>query len=206
MSWSNLGLFTKATCILTLVGVLLISFLDYFLWFDLSAGDKVTSIVSLVTAAAIIAFTAETFGLKRVQQRQFDYENRPYFRIQWSSDNNEVFQIKNEGKGIAVDITFESIVLNEGPIQTPIIIKRRPAYGVGGVSVVSIEELLEKSGHDERFNLRGYIDTKLAKQKFPELHMVYMDLLDNVYDAIFEPDEQYNDRFKIKTQEQRRKV
>lgn len=187
----------------TLFGLIFILLGDYLLWFDLSAADKVNSAVLLITAAAIFYYTKETFDLKKIQQTQYEYENMPYFKIQWSNNNDEILKIVNAGKGIAIEVTFENIVLKEGPIQTPIIIKRRPAFSAGGVSTVGVEEIREKSEKDKKFDLRGYVDIKLKSNKFPDIHMVYMDLLGTVYDAVFEPDELYNDRFKIKSQKRR---
>jgi hypothetical protein len=178
----------------------LICFGDYLLWFDLSAADKVNSSVLIITAVAIIVYTAETYDLKRIQQKQFEYENKPFFRLMWASNETDVFHITNQGKGIAVDVTIESVILGPRSFQTAIVIKKRPAYSPGSTSAVTETELRENSRRDSRFNLKGYIEEELCGGKFPKLQMRYFDLMGNIYEAWFQPDEAYNDKFRIISQ------
>lgn len=189
-----------ALVVLALLGVLVICFDDRLFNFWISPGDRTSAIVLWITALAIIWYTKETYELKQIQQTQFEYDSKPFFRLMWANNDTDVFHITNQGKGIAVDVTIEPIELGPSILRTPIVIKKRPAYSPSGTSAVTIAELRENSRRDRRFNLKGYINGELKEGKFPKLQMRYFDLMGNIYEAWFQPDETYNDRFRIISQ------
>lgn len=169
---------------------------------QMKLSDLLTFELLWFTAFAIVRYTKETYWLKKVAQKQYDYETLPYLRLQWSSDAPDVFHIKNEGRGIAKDVAFETIEIQRTP-RIPVFIKKRPVLAPGGWSAVKEDELKEAPEVMDSLNMRGLIDAKLKKSQFKTLHVSYEDLRGRVYDAEFEPDETYNDRFRIVFQKER---
>jgi hypothetical protein len=118
-----------------------------------------------------------------------------------------VLQIVNDGKGLARDVCFEPAKIDDKAF-TPL---RRPVIAAGQCSIISLQELQNGAGELElnaygeyKFNIKSELNTLLEVGGFGELHVTYLDLRDQVYDAIFIPDERYNDRFNIKSQNKRK--
>ncbi|MFI5270987.1 MAG: hypothetical protein ACHQT9_03005 [Candidatus Saccharimonadales bacterium] len=182
---------------------------------NIPAKDELSSLLLLATAAVVFWYTRETFDLKvitqnakSIQQSQFDFENRPYLRLQWSRNGDEVLQIVNDGKGLARDVCFEPIDIEQGVPFAPF---RRPVIAAGQYTTISQHELqtgaskTEVNGYaDYIYNVKTKLDDKLKAGDFGKLHITYLDLRDQVYDAVFVPDERYNDRFNIESQAKRK--
>ncbi|OGL32410.1 hypothetical protein A3E76_02595 [Candidatus Saccharibacteria bacterium RIFCSPHIGHO2_12_FULL_44_22] len=169
---------------------------------QMKLSDLLTFELLWFTAFAVVRYTKETYWLKKVAQKQYDYETLPYLRLQWSSEAPDVFHIKNEGRGIAVDVAFETIEIQRTP-RIPVVIKRRPVLAPGGWSAIKEEELKAAPEVLPSLNMHGFIDARLKSGKFKTLHVSYTDLRGRIYDAEFEPDETYNDRFRITFQKER---
>jgi hypothetical protein len=202
--------------IVTLIASWVVLYSDNFLPIgNIAAKDELSSLLLLATAAVVFWYTRETYDLKvitqnakSIQQSQFDFENRPYLRLQWSTNGDEVLQIVNDGKGLARDVCFEPIALNDNIPLAPL---RRPVIAAGQYSTISNRELQEGAGKAEmnahteyKFNIKSHLNDLLKAGKVGELQVTYLDLRDQVYDAFFVPDERYNDRFNIKSQEKRK--
>jgi hypothetical protein len=183
---------------------------------NISAKDELSSLLLLATAAVVFWYTRETYDLKvitqnskSIQQSQFDFENRPYLRLQWSMNGGEVLQIVNDGKGLARDVCFEPIDLERGIPFAPL---RRPVIAAGKHTTIGVRELQDGAGRSEinahaeyLYSVKKKLDELLRSGDFGKLHVTYLDLRDQVYDAIFVPDERYNDRFNIESQNKRKK-
>src|SRR3990167_3160136 len=169
---------------------------------QMKLSDLLTFELLWFTAFAVVRYTKETYWLKKVAQKQYDYETLPYLRLQWSSEAPDVFHIKNEGRGIATDVAFETIEIQRVP-RIPVVIKRRPVLAPGGWSAIKEEELKAAPEVLPSLNMHGFIDARLKSGKFKTLHVSYTDLRGRIYDAEFEPDETYNDRFRIRSEERR---
>lgn len=188
----------------------LVSILGIFTYKSVASVDqmKLSDLLSFellwFTAFAVVQYTKETYWLKKVAQKQYDYETLPYLRLQWSSEAPDVFHIKNEGRGIATDVAFETIEIQRTP-RIPVVIKKRPVIAPGGWSAIKEDELKEapELRPMKTLNMRGFVDARLKSGNFKTLHMSYIDLRGRIYDAEFEPDETYNDRFKIIFQKER---
>ncbi len=202
--------------VLTLLASYVILFADNLLPIEnIPPKDELTSLLLLVTGAIVFWYTRETFDLKvitqnakTIQQQQFDFENRPYLRLQWHNGGKSVLQIVNDGKGLARDVCFEPMTLEGKVLFAPL---RRPVIAPHQYTDIGIAELQTTANRDEitgygnyTFDVKQHIDNLLKKGKVKEIQVSYLDLREQVYDAFFTPDERYNDRFNIRSQEKRK--
>lgn len=137
---------------------------------NLSDNELVLSFIYFSTGIIIFWYTRETYDLKVIQEKglrearkQTDFEMKPYLRLQWSENNNEVFQIVNCGRGLAVDVEFKRFELTINLQTISFYIKKRPLISAGnGVSSVSVTELVDnieviKGGSLDQQNVKKFI-------------------------------------------------
>lgn len=167
-------------------------------------GENLVSAVtfSLLGGAGIAAvWTArETFDQKQVAQKQLGYSLRPYLRIQLNDPSRPIFDIANDGNGVALDVRFEKTKFRDD--QTGRIvsfkIKNRPLISAHGFTTVSPREILGGLPVGAPRQQYDYIKSKI------HLHFkiiaTYKNLKKDVFKVIFVSDETYNDSFRIESQ------
>ena len=148
-----------------------------------SLSDKIL----FATFLALLWYARETKEMRKETMKQTDFEMRPYLRLQWleNNTNNEIFQIVNDGRGVAVNVIFKKFKIGDKFIS----IKNRPVISSKGWSNINLEEF---KGNEE------YIVQNINKET--EIIVNYKDLENHKYKVIFSYDESYNDKFKIKFQ------
>jgi hypothetical protein len=202
----------------TLLLALVIPWLDNLFSLNIEAKDELSSILLVVTAGIVFWNMRETFDLKVIQQKQqatqqrqeaiqlkqFEFENRPYIRITWP-DNGDILHITNQGKGLARDVFIEAVRLDAGE-NPKLVFKIAP----GETAAVTIDEIQRMAGladtngyADYITPLRGIIDECLKEGRIKKIHLSYIDLGGNIYDAFFVPREDVQGRFIVDSQEKR---
>ncbi len=106
----------KVLIVVALVGTIFIATCDYFLWFDLSANTKVSSIILWLTAIVIIKYTIETYDLRvttekevRVQEEIMMNEFLPIVAPFDGMLQNKMLRInlRNAGRGLAKNVEIK---------------------------------------------------------------------------------------------------
>ena len=172
----------------------------------LTLNELISAFILWFSAVVVLVYTKETYDMKgnsdrtlKEMRKQSEYERMPFFRIQWTDLNGEVIQIINEGKGIALDLAFKPIKFSDSDLKSEFTFKSRPAVASKGVSVVSLDELWDgytgffnrKSGD----NLKHYLFQCLARGF--KVTANYNDIVGGKYQAVFQADTNYNDKFRI---------
>jgi len=176
---------------------------------NITFAEKMSGVILYGTALIIFWYTRETYDLKQGQRKEFhevkkqtDYEMRPYLRLQWSTNNDNLFQIVNDGRGIAIDVRFKKLKLYDQNLENIFKFKSRPSIRPNGFSDITLIELwsgayegILEQGHA---NIKSYFETWI-NHGF-DITVTYKDIEDRNYTVIFAADKTYNDWFKIKEQ------
>ncbi|HEX6461924.1 MAG TPA: hypothetical protein VFZ58_01475 [Candidatus Saccharimonadales bacterium] len=200
-----------------LIAFFTLSFALMVLWFDnfftpinIEAKDELASILLVLTAGIVFWNMKETYDLKTIQQKQeatqqkqFDFENRPYLRIAWS-ERGGILHITNQGRGLARDVFIEAVSLdssNPGLVFKP---RGRSIIAPGEVAVVTDAEIQSEAGlaeintyGDYLTSLKQIMDTRLKEGAIEKVQLSYIDLNDEIYEAFFKPREDVDGRFII---------
>jgi len=171
----------------------------------ISVNEFITAFILWFTAVVVLDYTKETHDLKEnsVRQihesrKQYDYEMSPYLRLQWVGSSASIFQIVNDGKGIAVNVEFEPFSFIDDKEKSTFKIKSRPLIvGGHGYSDIGREEIIEGYkgllGKDSSFY--GYLGSKIDLGFF--IQVKYKDFEGHSYIAVFKSNPNYNDKFEI---------
>jgi hypothetical protein len=201
----------------TLLFALMVPWFDnLFTPIDIEAKDELASILLVLTAGIVFWNMKETYDLKTVQQKQeatqqkqFEFENRPYLRISWSK-YGEMLQITNQGKGLARDVFVEAVALSKNNPKLVFKPLGRSVIAPGEIVAVSTDEvqraaaLGDTNGYGDYItSLREEMDARLKEGAIGKIHLSYIDLSGNKYDAFFKPREDVEGRFIVDSQEKR---
>lgn len=156
----------------------------------------------LAEAGIAAAWTArETFDQKQVAQKQLGYSLRPYLRIQLNESSRPIFDIVNDGNGVAIDVRFEKTEFRDDETDRLVSfkIKNRPLISTHGFTTVSPREILGGLPVGAPRQQYDYLKSKI------HLHFkivaTYKNLKKDVFKVVFVSDETYNDSFRIESQE-----
>lgn len=202
----------------TLLLALVVSWLDNFFGLNIEAKDELSSILLVVTAGIVFWSMRETFDLKVIQQRQetiqlkqFEFENRPYIRVAWPNKGDEILHISNQGKGLARDIFIEAVRVDKG--DNPRLVFKpqgRAIIAPGETAIVTVDEIQGAAGLAEVNEYAEYVtrikpemNERLKEGAIEKIHLSYIDLGENIYDAFFVPREDVQGRFIVDSQEKR---
>jgi hypothetical protein len=175
---------------------------------NIPAKDELTALVLLATAAVVFWYTRETNDLKEISTRQLketrkqiDMQLKPYLRLQWNNeDNNKVYDIVNEGEGLALDVEFAPIPFQDQDLLSVFQIKSRPLIAKSKATSVTTSELVNPDNFvRETVNIKGYLEQKFDLNY--KIKATYLDVEKRKYKVIFKSDETYNDKFKIVEQD-----
>ncbi|OGI26217.1 MAG: hypothetical protein A3J76_01350 [Candidatus Moranbacteria bacterium RBG_13_45_13] len=126
----NMGLiwrkkYREALVFIGILGVILIFFSDYFLWYlnldveNLTFSTKLSLSLYFVTFLVIFWYMRETYDLKiisnkilRETRKQTNLETRPYLKIRWDKKNRTVI-VSNIGRGLARQIEFTFLPVDQ---------------------------------------------------------------------------------------------
>lgn len=125
---------------------------------------------ALLFATAVIVFwyTRETFDLKQIGNKQLkdtrkqtDMQLTPYLRLQWNDgDNKNVYDIVNEGEGIALDVIFNPMKFQDQDIKSEYKIKSRPLIAKSKPTTVTKDELNDPNNIVQGVGIKGYLEAK----------------------------------------------
>jgi hypothetical protein len=156
-----------------------------------------------VTAILILWYTRETYDLKRISnkqlietRKQIDLQLRPYLRLQWDSGGNQdVFDVVNEGEGLAIDVTFSLMTFYDQDVKSEYQIMSRPLIAKSKPTIITTDELNNPANIVKGVSIKGYLNDKLVDGFTIKVN--YFDTENRKYRAIFSADTSYNDRFRI---------
>jgi hypothetical protein len=156
-----------------------------------------------VTGVIVFWYTRETFELKQISNEQLeetreqtDLQIMPYLRLQWNNDRDKyVYDIVNEGEGLAIDVEFASMKFLDQKIESDYKIKSRPLIAKSKPTTVTTDELNDTNNIVQGVGIKGYLERKIALGHYIEAK--YKDVKDRKYKVVFQSDASYNDRFKI---------
>ena len=139
--------------VVALLGSVIVVVSEKVIGLSLSSADKLSDVIYFVTAVILFWYTYETYNLKKIQSKQLreirkqtDFDMKPYLRLRYEQDTSsqEVFEIINEGKGLAKDVRFERFNLTLGDDEISFSINSRALISPKMLDViVYIDELYE---------------------------------------------------------------
>ncbi len=197
--------------ILTIIASYAVVYSDNIFNFgNISPTDELTALLLIYTGGLVFWNTRENYDLKQIsqdeksiQQKQFDFDNRPYLAIMYSAHLRELIHIFNKGKGLAIDVTIEPFQINEHGVR-PLSI---PAIEPGQKAVVRMGPIQKSAGLDGYSTATGNYSNDLKTHFTGEVEigavklvLRYTDLLGTVYEAVFQADSDYEDSFRITSQ------
>jgi len=172
---------------------------------------RVSAEILFVTAVIVAWYAYESAESNKLHGKeleeiraQTDAKIMPYLSIKWSG-KDEVFQIVNDGNGIALDVQFGPLKLkNDLSCQ----IKSRSLIAPHSQSIITNKELSEGLVDQD---IKGFYQeaggTILKEGIYKEikigfkLKVHYEDIRRRSYEVLFATDEKYIDMFRIKSQE-----
>ena len=175
-----------------LIGTILTAFFSNF-----------SNSILFTTAVIIFWYTRETFDQKQISNKQLketrkqvDIQLAPYLRLQWNNDKNKyVYDVINEGQGLAVDVEFEPLIFKDQDIKSTYKIKSRLLISQSKPSTITTDELNNEMNIIRDISIKGYLEDKLKYQY--QIKATYKDIEGRKYRVVFKADNSYNDRFKI---------
>ncbi len=201
-SWQS----NKYIIVAAILGSILIfaaGFLVRYLDYSITVYSQIISALILyLTAVIVFWYAKESAESNKLHLEELEAKIMPYLRLQWSKAGGCVFEIVNDGNGIALDVSFSQMVFVDNVLKSKFQIKSRPLIAPNNASsIVSVEELKEDAQgivKIDNFNIKGYLFDKLDLAY--KIKVQYKDIKDNIYEAIFVADQKYNDKFRIKSQ------
>ncbi len=168
-------------------------------WYFSSFSDALL----FITAVIVFWYTRETFDLKQISNKQLkesrkqaDMQLRPYLRLQWNDgDAKNVYDIVNEGEGLALNVVFKSMRFQDQDIPSVYQIKSRPLIAKSKPTTVTVDELNNTDNIVQGIGIKGYLESWIPKGHF--IQVTYDDVESRKYKAVFQSDPSYNDKFKI---------
>lgn len=145
-----------------------------------------------LTAWAIIQYTIETRGLRHAQQDQLETEIRPYLRIGLSPKHNEVFQVKNIGRGIATAVHIENFMIVKDKPETATAFEAIAAIGPGESLGIGCS-----APHRDSLSVKEEISGSVQEETCPNLMVTFHDQAYWIYRARFRPRADYRESFSI---------
>lgn len=181
----------------------------WLFWIGIGGGlaiwhwSNLNNALLFVTAVVVFWYTRETFDLKQISTKQLketrkqtDMQLTPYLRLQWDNGSNrDIYDIVNEGEGLALDVVFEPMRFIDQNIKSTYQIKSRPLIAKSKPTVVTIDELNSDDNVVKGTGIKGYLEACIARNHF--IKASYKDIEGRKYKVVFQADSTYNDRFKI---------
>ena len=192
------------------VFILLLCFLLLLpLCFPSYACNLPSILISFFTLVAISLYVERTHRQVEEAHRQVEEIRsqreallRPYLRLQWFNPEKDgedgILQIVNIGKGPAINVEFKECTSDEAKFQ----IKKIPAISAGGHTTINRKQIeikppLPRDADDEHIksHLRSMSNTHYR------IEATYENLEKRKFKVIFEADDEYNDGFRIVSQD-----
>lgn len=172
-----------------LIGVVVIASFKDASEFPLSS--VIQTEVLWFTAIAIVGYTMEAYLLRKTAEQTREAEIRPYLRLRLSSDANQIFELTNVGKGVAIAVHLE----NFQPIKSDV--RSLSFKGVSAIAPNETHVLTTRTPVTDIPSLKLEIENSIRAETFPNLFVSYHDLANWIYKAKFRPRDDYDKGFSI---------
>jgi len=154
------------------------------------------------TAVIVFWYARETLDLKQITnkqlfetRRQLFFQARPYLHLQWHEGKNKgVYNIINEGEGMALDVVFEPITF-EDDTRIAYQIKSRPLIARSKSTLITTDELATPGAAVKDAGIKDYLRDRIPRGYY--ITAAYRDADGRRYRVVFRSDPTYHDQFRI---------
>jgi len=179
--------------------VLILFILGLFAIFFLSQGadllNRISIIVLWFTAIAILQYTKETYWLKQINTKQYNFQRMPFVILNYEEEpgKKKVFYLKNVGQGVARNIKIRPIIhtnlkrVNVDAVTFPPKTVITPNGGYTYISPVITDDMLQKSQMDRGRLMNEIIEAikpKLGRHIDLKIEIIYEDAFGTAHKTI----------------------